>query len=381
MTLAASPPGAPPTEPAAAPAPPPVAVPHRLSHRVEGLGCPNCGGALEVDTGLRVVVCGYCGTTLLVLSEIGVRRYAVEPRTDAGAVRQTVRRWLGSGLDKDRRLRRDARVAEAFLCFLPFYRVEADIVGVALGTEERRRTVGSGKSRRVEVYEVDVERTVTRSFDTTYPGVNVAEWGVRRVNLAGDPLVAFDADALRRAGMLFEPTGSEREMLESAVASFRQVADPASGLKRVHFRHQSALRERLSVVYYPIWVVRYTFRERSYQVLVDGEDGSLVYGKAPGNDLYRALALVAAQAAAAFVGTTLLQVWGGSEGSLLLALGITVALLAWGWRRFRHGGVVEEGSGIGEDPAFRPSWRQALRRSPDELLGELASGRLPGLGR
>ena len=43
------------------------------------------------------------------------------------------------------------------------------------------------------------------------------------------------------------------------------------------------------MVYYPLWVVRYSFQNRTYQVIVDGEDESRVcYGKAPGNNLYRA---------------------------------------------------------------------------------------------
>ena len=49
------------------------------SSRVSGLSCPNCGGALEVDAGLRVVECPYCKTPLLATSEVGIRRLAVVP--------------------------------------------------------------------------------------------------------------------------------------------------------------------------------------------------------------------------------------------------------------------------------------------------------------
>jgi hypothetical protein len=367
--------------PAAAPQVP-REVPHRLSESVRGLSCPNCGGGIRIATGLRVVECSFCATRLLVLSELGVRRFAVDPRIEAGRAREITRRWLTTGLNKDRRLGREAAIGEAFLSFLPFFRVQADCIGFALGTEQRRRVVGSGKNRRVETYEVDVERRVEKSHDRTYPAVNVAEWGIRKVDLAGDPLVAYDSELLDRLGMVFPVTLSERAVKEAAIASFRQASDPASGLKKVSFRFLETLRERLSVVYYPLWIVRYRFQERSYQVLVDAEDGSLAYGKAPGNDLYRASMLVLTEAAVAFVGTTLVQWFGGEAGPLIVVAGLAAVALMWGWRRFRYGGVVEEGSGLEAPPSLGETLRTAGRAaSTGGLLRSLRTGRLSRLGR
>jgi DNA-directed RNA polymerase subunit RPC12/RpoP len=360
----------------------PSEVPHRLSDRVKGLSCPNCGGSLDVATGLRVVSCPYCGTALLAMHEVGIRRYGIEPRIDARRARDLAKNWLGRGIAKDPRLKREGTIGEAFLCFLPFFRAQADCIGFALGTEERRRTVGSGKNRRVERYEVDVERRVEERFDRTYPALNVAEWGIRRVDLAGDPLVPFDKDLLDRLGMVFPVTGSERDVMRAAIEGFKHSTDPGIGLKRVRFRFLETLRERLSVVYYPLWVVRYRFRDRSYQILVDAEDGSLAYGKAPGNDLYRALMLVGTEAVAAFLGTTALQWIGGGVMPLVFIGGLSMAILFWGWRRFRYGGVVEEGTGIEGEADLSQTLRQAGRlRSPQQLFSALSAGRLPGAKR
>jgi DNA-directed RNA polymerase subunit RPC12/RpoP len=360
----------------------PEEVSARLSNRIRGLSCPNCAGTLEIATGLRVARCPYCRTPLLVRSEVGVRRYVVEPRVDSGKARALAREWLGRGVAKDRRLREEADVAEAFLCFLPFFRVQADCIGFALGTEERRRTVGSGKNRRTETYEVDVERRAEQSFDRTYPAVNVAEWGIQRVSLAGDRLIPFNRDLMDRLGMVFSPTGSERDVEQAAVEEFKRLADPAAGLKRVRFRFLETLRERLSVVYYPLWVVRYRFLERSYQVLIDAEDGALAYGKAPGNDLYRALMLVGTEAVALFLATTVLQWAGPSCGSLAFVGVVSLAMLLWGWRRFRYGGVVEEGTGVSGEEGLEEMVRDVRHlRSPGQVIKALGSGRLYGSRR
>jgi hypothetical protein len=356
------PPGSSPASGAAeetAAAPPPA--------RVTGLSCPSCGGALDVDAGVRVVVCPFCTTPLLATSELGLRRFAVEPRKDLEAARGCVREWLGSGWNKDRRLPREAELAEAYLSFLPFFRVQADLVGVALGTEERRRTVGSGKNRRTETYEVDVERWVERHFDDTRAAVNVAELGVWHVDLKGDRLVPFDDAALARSGMVFPPTRSEPEVRKEALARFRDEGDPAKGLKRVRFRFVETLREAFTVVYYPLWVVRYRFENRSYLAVVDAEDGTLAYGKAPGNDLYRAAMMIGTEAAVCFAATSVLH-WADECGPVVGVFVAGGAALAWAWKRFRYGGVVEEGSGRRREPAAELNrwvrfWRKSPRRS------------------
>lgn len=336
------------------PAPPPESVDaSALPARVSGLACPSCGGALEVDSGVRVVRCPFCETRLLATSDLGLRRFAVEPRVSLDDARQRVRTWLGSGWNKDGRLPREAEMGEAFLCFLPFFRVQADVVAAALGTEERRRTVGSGKNRRTETYEVDVERWMEKPFDRTFAAVNVAELGVGRVSLAGDRLVPFSPAALERRGMIFPPTRSEPEARAAALAAFREQADPAAGLKRVRFRFVETVRELFTVVYYPLWVVRYRFRERTYLGVVDAEDGTLAYGKAPGNDLYRAVMLIATEAALCFGATTALQ-WAEDCGVAIAVVVFGAALLVWGWKRFRYGGVVEEGSGRVEETTVSP---------------------------
>lgn len=341
---------------------------------VAGLSCPSCGGALRVELGLRVTVCPYCQKSLLAVGEVGVRRLAVEPKVTAPLARQAAQGWLRKGWSKEPKLKTDAEIGEALLCFLPFYRIQADVVGFVLGQERRTRRVG----KRTEVYYVDVERRVERSFERTVPGLNVGEWGIERINLEGDTMVPFDEERLARQGMVFPPTTSELEALQSAIHDFRELADPSSSLHQVRFKFLEALRQRLMVVFYPVWVVRYRFRHRSYQVLIDAEDGTLAYGKAPGNDLYRATMLVLAQAAAGFVGTTGAR-WAFSaddDGFALLALSGAAALaILWaGWRKFRWGGVVIEGSGAPRGLALGPD---GVAGGALSALGALKRGSLP----
>ncbi len=333
--------------PPAVPAAPGPAAAGGKPAKVVGLSCPRCAGSLAVETGLRTLTCPYCGTPLLAVGEVGIRRFAVLPEVTAENAAEAVRGWWARGFRKHPGLKREAKTAESFLCFIPFFRAQAHAVGYAFGVEERRRTVGSGKNRRTETYEVDVEKRVEKSCEKTFAAVNVAELGIRKIDLKGDALVPFDGGKLERLAMVFPPTTSETEARAVARAEFEAEADPARALKRTHFRYVALLGERYTVVYYPLWVVRYRFRERSYQAVIDAEDGQLAYGKAPGNDLFRALVLVGCQALSCLIGTTALQWAPRSDDSAELVIGAGIAaagILYWGWRQFRYGGVVEEGT-------------------------------------
>ena len=114
---------------------------------VEGLTCPNCGGTLEAHLGLRVIRVRFCQTRLLVVSQDRLPPAcgrAEAKRTEAHRSCSALADEVdGIGIDAGG----DAEFGEALLCFLPFYRVEADCIGIALGTEQRTRTVGSGKRR------------------------------------------------------------------------------------------------------------------------------------------------------------------------------------------------------------------------------------------
>jgi hypothetical protein len=274
-------------------------------------------------------------------------------KVDRAAAARALRAWFTTGFRKAPALKREARFEEGFLAFFPFVRMRFDVVGWVLGSRRRRRKRGN----KWVTEKIPVEHQEERSIDHTMACADMAEFGVRRVNLGGDEIVPLDESAMRTRGMVFRPQQAPHEVGEKLVQLALARSAAAAEVHHVTFSWLASIRRRMAVVYYPLWVIRYSFRGQTYQALIDAEDGSLAYGKAPGNHLARALSLVGACAGACFLGTTLLQNFGlvlRSEDGLM-GLGVVGLLLAgfvaWGYRQFRHGGVVEEGSGLAEDAA------------------------------
>ena len=327
-----------------------------------GLTCASCAGTIDVQEGLTNVVCRYCGTPVAVVGERGVTRLMVLDRVDRSAAGLAVRRWFAKGIRKAPALKREARLEESFLAWVPYVRARFDVVGWVLGTKEHRKKSGNRWVTEHRPVEVQVERSVDRTMESG----DMAEFGVRRVGLAGDQLLPLDDELLRSRGMVFRPQRTPAEVGDALTRTAMEQVQATGEVDRVTFSWFAAIRRRTTVVYYPFWVIRYGFRGQSYQALIDAEDGTLAYGKAPGNHLFRALSLVGASAGACFAGTTLLQhldvLLRGDNGLMaLVAVGLVLAgFVAWGYRQFRRGGVVEEGTGLADGSA-EPSLLQSIQ--------------------
>ncbi|HMT12673.1 MAG TPA: hypothetical protein PKA39_13740, partial [Ignavibacteria bacterium] len=150
---------------------------------------------------------------------------------------------------------------------------------------------------------------------------DVAELGVRKVNLAGDEMRPVNFEELQSEGMLFNIISSEREVTDIAKDQFVQEAVNSVKVDQITFQHNDLVRPNVTIVYYPLWVVRYIFKGRTYQVVVDGEDGTICYGKAPGNNLYRAVMGIFGTAVGSFL-LTFFGIFGiiGDEDSAKAAL-------------------------------------------------------------
>jgi hypothetical protein len=317
---------------------------------LKGVTCPACNGEQDMREGVKSFNCKYCGTLLITKGVDGALKFYVPNKLQRNIAIQNTLNWLGKGLAKARGLKNSSKIEDAFLVYIPYWRVRADVIGWVFGRERRTRTVNG----RTQTYYVDVEKKIQQTYDRTYAACDVAELGVRKVNLAGDEMRPVNFEQLQTEGMLFNVISSEKEITEQAKGEFIQEAISSARVDQVTFQHNDLVRPGVNIVYYPLWVVRYAFHNRTYQVVVDGEDGSVCYGKAPGNNLYRAVVGIFGLAIGMYL-ATLFGVFGMADGEdgaktalaiYVFAIIFGVIIIRWAYKKFRYGGEIEEGTGI-----------------------------------
>ena len=303
-----------------------------------GLLCPNCGSPVDVAEGERVVSCAHCELPLYVQGERGIRRWMIQ-RTVSRAEAEKALRSFYSGMDRARDLKKTAALREIFLVYLPYWRIRAVTTGYACGN------VKKDKDRRVP-REVEYQSELV----WTDAAVDDSEFGVHQLAQKNRRLVPYESDRIHAEGMVFQPTEAADEALAEAKTFFAAMASANHGLDTVFFERYFYLRPRIDLIHYPLWIARYTYRRRVYQVAVDGVSGEVLFGKAPGNVWYRALALAGGMALGNFllviVTAIALRILVEFEdgGALLLALaplGLGLGLILQAYRIFRYSEEIE----------------------------------------
>ena len=305
-----------------------------------GLICPSCSGVVPVVEGTRIVRCPYCDTHSLIQGDRGIQRWQVRRRIDRAAAEAAMREFL-VGIRKARDLRRLAQTSEIILAYLPFWRVDATVAGWLFG----RVKSGDDNTKPAEF-------SIFEHMHWNDAALDVGDLAIHRIAIDDDELEPFDSQTLHAEGMVFEPTESATEALDEARRNFVFDVQLRAKQTSTYYQNIQLLSPILTLAYYPVWLVRYTYRQRTYQVVVDAVTGTVVAGKAPGNTLYRAAALVSALAAGTFVlvnGSILVLAasFGDDDifGLVLLPVIVGLLLILWGYRSFRFGEEVEDRHG------------------------------------
>lgn len=304
---------------------------------LQGLTCPKCGGVVPIPEGQVIVKCPYCEQRSVVKGERGVRRYQVPNRIDRQQALDTLGRFLSGNMAIGRDVRSRSKVNEVFIAYLPFWMAWGRVLAWVFGEKE----VGSGDHRRYEPRETKVVE------DMTWNGaaVDVGEFGVTQVPLSDQQLEPFNPDTLHRLGLVFEPVGSNSDARSAADKDFRDRIRSRASLDRLSQVFTRIVRPRLGLVSYPLWVLRYVYRERTFQVVVDGYAGKVLFGKAPGNTLYRAAMLVGCMFSGAVIAINLPALIlsassNHSDNPLVFTIGafaVGIGLMWAGYHAFRYG--------------------------------------------
>ncbi|MFN2237297.1 MAG: hypothetical protein ACK2U1_23960 [Anaerolineales bacterium] len=312
---------------------------------LHGLSCPNCGGMVPIPEGQAIVQCPYCEQRSFVRGERGLRRYQVAQRVNRDKAFSRLQAFLKGHRAIAGDVAQKAKLTEIFVAYLPFWAVWAKALGWVFG-EER---VGRGDNARYQPREIKV----VQDMHWNGAACDVGEFGVDSLPLTVQQMEPFNPEELHARGMVFEPIGSQSDAQSAANKEFHEQVQDHADLDRVAQVVTRLIHRRFGLVYYPLWVLRYLYRDRAFQVVVDGYSGKVLYGKAPGSTLYRALVLIGGMIVGAFLSIDVSSAF--FSMGLQMEDDIALALLTMGggaflggfglmfaaYRKFRYGEIFE----------------------------------------
>ncbi|MBC7107512.1 MAG: hypothetical protein H5T41_01770 [Methanomassiliicoccales archaeon] len=296
------------------------------------LNCPACGGAISIGEGGNVVICEYCGSTLFVEGDSGVYTIAFKNKiTKDGALVES-KRWWSEGF-KARDLKKLGKIVECYAIYLPFWNIDLKIAGWICGYEEHIHTDSKGNVHRERIPR---EIMILKEYAFTEIACDPGDLGIRNMkNLSGE--TSFEDFEMIPT---FESTTSKDDALQHAKEDAFSRARDSTRLTEITFERLHVLPKRIFLVYYPIWVVRYEYRDRMYVCTIDGVTGRIISGRAPGDPIFQSLAATAGASIGGLIAAAGILISQADPGIALAAIGAGLAILYAFYRFFRRGSEI-----------------------------------------
>ncbi len=304
-----------------------------------GLSCPTCGGAISIPEGENIIPCQYCGSTLFVEGDQGVSTIAFSVKMQKDNAMGATQQWWRRGW-KARDLPRTGRMTETYPIFLPFWKANTKVAGWICGYEERRHTDSKGN---VRVERIPKEVMILQDYVYSEIACDPGDLGIRTLrNLSGETGFA-DFEMIPT----FEATTSKDDAIVHAKNDAEGRAVAGARVPHITFKRLHIFPKSLTMIYYPVWVVRYSYHDRMYMATVDGVTGQVLSGRAPGDPLFQSMAMTGGAVVGGLVAAGTIIASGVDyfdDGRLALvgvAIGFGILFLAY--RFFRHGSERIEG--------------------------------------
>lgn len=309
---------------------------------IVSLTCPNCGGQVHSEEGESLVLCKFCDSVFSLTTDEGVRKIMYRLDVTREQVENRFFEWLKEG-PKARDLAQKADITEAYPIYLPFWRLVGRGKSCVCGIEIQRG--GKDEPDRRIPHESLVNREYIYSDIACDPG----DLGITAIRIPDHAeAVEFDDESI----VTFGVTESRDDAYSEGSEQIKRqaIADGKRSMDEIHFAKSFFFEKAFSLVYYPFWIVRYTYQDRAYFAVFDGITASVVSGRAPGNS--------GSQSTAAALGGTLSGavfavflffgfLLGALEAlALLFAFGLAAAagILFFAYNRFRYGDEILEGA-------------------------------------
>ena len=240
---------------------------------VEEIKCSHCGAPIAFEPGEILATCKYCGFTLVI--ETG-QTFTYEHslllnRYDPTQVEEQIREWMRGGFMKPSDLARKAKIAEKELIYLPFWVVSVEARSSYKGIFERITPA------------VAKEGTIEKDYDWLVLARKAAEFPTRDYEVPLEGKIAYDFRRIEGFAKVFNSEIDKTEAEEQAKAEIennhRFLAQQDVD-KIIEMKTEIKVEETV-YLHAPIWFIKYDYKGKTYQLILDGSTGSVIRGDIP----------------------------------------------------------------------------------------------------
>jgi hypothetical protein len=258
-----------------------------VSAETFGVSCSGCGGSLRVHEGERSIRCEYCGCALLVTRPRGVRSYILEPSISEGAARLAALKYL-SDETGGRIKARHASIVDLRMINVPFWRMSGMMSGWLSGDEVIRHEIevpvpspqGTKTVTRIQEEKRPFSKLTVKRIDWSTPACSLRHLGLQGISLRTQMLQwnVFEHSMKEKMNIAL-PMKTASQAMSDGYAYMTTLASPSGAM--VKASRFDLFGNRLSMYYYPVYILRYRHAGRIYSITIDGNNGGVIRGDVP----------------------------------------------------------------------------------------------------
>lgn len=240
---------------------------------VEEIKCPHCGAPIAFEPGEILATCKYCGYTVVIETgqTFNYEHSLLLNKYDPTQIEEPIKNWMREGFLKPQDLSRKSRIMEKNLIYLPFWVISVEAKSSYKGIFERITPA------------VVKEGTIEKEYDWLVVARKATEFPTREYEVPLEGKIPFDFRKIEAFAKVLnseiDKTEAEEQAKQEIEENHRYLAQKDVD-KIIEIKNEIKIEETV-YLHAPIWFIKYEYKGKTYQLIIDGATGTTVKGDIP----------------------------------------------------------------------------------------------------
>lgn len=239
----------------------------------QSIKCSHCGAPVEFNPGEIITTCRYCGfmTVIETGQAFNFEHALLLNKYDEKRIEAPVKNWMQTGFLKPSDLARKSKILEKNLVYLPFWIVSVEATTSYKGIFERITPpiVKEGK--------------IQKEYNWLVLAREAAGFPTREYDVPLEGKIPYDFRKIEGFAKVLNSEIDKEEALEKAkqqIEAHHQFLLQQELDRIIEMRTEFNVKQAV-YLHAPVWFIKYEYRSRNYQLLIDGATGNVIKGEIP----------------------------------------------------------------------------------------------------
>jgi DNA-directed RNA polymerase subunit RPC12/RpoP len=240
---------------------------------VNEISCSHCGAPISFEPGEIIATCKYCGYTIVI--ETG-RAFTFDHSMllnhyDPTQIDEPIKSWMRSGFLKPSDLARKSKIIEKELNYLPFWIITVEAQTTYKGIFERLTPA------------VTKDGQIQKEYDWLILARKASDFPTREYQVPLEGKIPYD---FRKIEGFAKTLNSEMDKDEAEEQAKQEIEELHRYLIQKDVDRIIEIKSEIKIdqsvyLHAPIWLIKYEYKGKNYQLWIDGATGTTIKGDIP----------------------------------------------------------------------------------------------------